>query len=177
MNVQYIRTGCAIAIAGAFLWAASAFGGGSAPDDRSAWKDMNAEIEAWLAGRAAEAHAAETATDAAPEARMQAEAAAPAPAAASAPADRVPSVSAPAAEAPLAGSAAGVVDLNRATIEELDALPGIGRVKAQAVIDYRETQGPFARPEDILNVKGIGPAIFEKIKTSIVAGPVASNGK
>jgi competence protein ComEA len=61
------------------------------------------------------------------------------------------------------------VHLNTATVEQLDTLPGIGPVIAQRIIDYREANGPFAAPEDIMNVKGIGQATYEKLKDLIVA--------
>ena len=51
-----------------------------------------------------------------------------------------------------------VVDLNNATSNELDALPGVGPATAKAIIDYRTSKGKFSRVEDLLNVAGIGPA-------------------
>ncbi len=65
----------------------------------------------------------------------------------------------------------GLININTASLEELDRLPEIGPVMAQRIIDYRTTNGPFAAIEDIMNVQGIGPATFEKIKTLITAGP------
>ena len=62
----------------------------------------------------------------------------------------------------------GVVNINTATLEELDALPGIGIKKAEAIINYRETVSVFLAPEDILNVTGIGDKIYEEIKEYIV---------
>ena len=59
---------------------------------------------------------------------------------------------------------AGVVNINRASVTELDALPGVGPSTAEAIVDYRTANGPFGSPEDLLNVKGIGPAKFEAMR-------------
>lgn len=59
------------------------------------------------------------------------------------------------------------VNINTASLEELDALPGIGPTKAQAIIDYRNEHGPFNSIEDIQKVKGIKAGEFSKIKDSI----------
>lgn len=60
-----------------------------------------------------------------------------------------------------------IVNINTATIKELDNLPGIGPSKAQNIIDYRSINGNFGSIEEILNVSGIGTAIYEQIKTYI----------
>jgi len=60
-----------------------------------------------------------------------------------------------------------LININSATLEELDSLPGIGPTTAQKIIDYRDENGPFTVIEDILNVSGIGPATFEDIKDLI----------
>jgi competence protein ComEA len=64
------------------------------------------------------------------------------------------------------------VDLNTASIEELDTLPGIGPKTAQAVVEYRETHGPFASPEDLLQVPGIGPK-----KLAAILGHITVQGR
>jgi competence protein ComEA len=63
--------------------------------------------------------------------------------------------------------ALAAVNINTATKEELDALPGIGPVKAQAIIDYRTKNGPFKTPEDIMKVPGIKEGEFGKLKGQI----------
>src|SRR6202030_4652363 len=74
--------------------------------------------------------------------------------------------------------ALAAVNINTATKEELDALPEIGPVKAQAIIDYRKANGPFKTPEDIMKVSGIKEGTFAKVKGMIsVSGastPVAA---
>jgi competence protein ComEA len=59
------------------------------------------------------------------------------------------------------------IDINRADPWLLEALPGIGEVLAQRIIDYRSENGPFRIIEDLLKVSGIGPATFEQIKDYI----------
>src|SRR5438552_12270038 len=63
--------------------------------------------------------------------------------------------------------ALAAVNINTATKEELDALPEIGPVKAQAIIDYRKANGPFKTPEDIMKVNGIKEGTFAKVKAMI----------
>lgn len=59
------------------------------------------------------------------------------------------------------------VNLNTATLEELDALPGVGPSTAKNIIAYREAYGGFAAPEEIMNVKRIGEKTFGKLKEFI----------
>jgi competence protein ComEA len=63
-----------------------------------------------------------------------------------------------------------LVNINTATLEQLDTLPEIGPKTAQNIIDYRNGHGPFARVEDILDVPDIGPVTYEKIKDLITIG-------
>lgn len=60
-----------------------------------------------------------------------------------------------------------IVNINSATKEELMTLSGIGEAKADEIITYRNVNGNFNNIEDILNVKGIGESIFDKIKDKI----------
>lgn len=60
------------------------------------------------------------------------------------------------------------ININTASAAEMDKLPEIGPVKAQAIVDYRNANGRFAAPEDIEKVKGIKEGTFAKIKDYIV---------
>lgn len=60
-----------------------------------------------------------------------------------------------------------MVNINTAGAEELMTLPGIGKVRAASIIDYRQTEGKFEKIEDIMKVKGIKTGIFSKINNLI----------
>lgn len=62
------------------------------------------------------------------------------------------------------------ININTASAADLDKLPGIGSVKAQAIVDYRTQNGNFKSIEDIQKVKGIKSGTFAKIKDSITVG-------
>lgn len=67
-----------------------------------------------------------------------------------------------------AAQAAGeVVDVNRADLEQLATLPGIGEKLAERINAYREENGPFKSVDDLLKVKGVGPKMLEKIRPLI----------
>ena len=63
--------------------------------------------------------------------------------------------------------ATGPVNLNSATLEQLDALPGVGPVTAQKIIAYREQNGAFRSVDDLDAVPGIGPARLEELRTLV----------
>lgn len=65
------------------------------------------------------------------------------------------------------GGSTQLVDLNTATLDELEALPGIGPVLGQRIVDYRDQHGPFAAIEDLMNVSGIGDVRFADLKPYI----------
>ena len=62
------------------------------------------------------------------------------------------------------------VDLNRATAQDLDALPGLGPALAQRIVDYRKAHGPFKQIEDLREVSGIGPHNLQRLDTLSGAG-------
>lgn len=63
-----------------------------------------------------------------------------------------------------AATPGGPVNINTASLQELDTLPGIGPVLSQRILDYRAANGPFGKVEDLQQVEGLGEVIFEKIK-------------
>jgi competence protein ComEA len=79
-------------------------------------------------------------------------------------------VSAPVAPVGEVAGAAGVLDINRATAEELTALPGIGPALAERIIAYREANGRIGSLEDLDNVSGIGPSILGQIEGMVTFG-------
>ncbi len=69
---------------------------------------------------------------------------------------------------PAPGGNGAKVNLNAATIEQLDALPGVGPVTANAIISWRDEHGRFSRIEELMEVKGIGPATMADLKPFVM---------
>lgn len=65
------------------------------------------------------------------------------------------------------GATSGPVDLNTATLDQLDALPGVGPATAQAILDYRKEHGRFAQVQELLEVRGIGEAKLAAIRSRV----------
>ena len=64
-------------------------------------------------------------------------------------------------------SGAGVVNINTADVAQLSLLPGVGAKAAQRIVEYRTQHGAFAKPSDLMQVKGIGDKSFERISPYI----------
>jgi competence protein ComEA len=79
---------------------------------------------------------------------------------------------APAITAVTTGSVAAAsvekININTASVKELQKLEGVGRGVAQRIVEYREANGPFKRGEDLRKVEGVGPAMFERNRERIV---------
>jgi len=81
-------------------------------------------------------------------------------------------VSAAEASAAAEGSASRVetVDINAATAEQLQAVPGLGPALAQRIVEFRDKNGPFGSVDELLKVRGIGEKTLERFREYLVAG-------
>ena len=69
------------------------------------------------------------------------------------------------------------VNLNTATADELEALPGVGKAKAAAIVEYREQNGGFKSKEELKQVKGIGDKIYAQVENEIEITPAKNTPK
>lgn len=77
-----------------------------------------------------------------------------------------------------AALAAEPVDVNTATVEQLsEALNGVGESKAEAIVEYREANGPFTHIDELINVRGIGMATVDKNREMIRFGDESPSGE
>lgn len=68
-------------------------------------------------------------------------------------------------------SISGLLNINSASVSQLEALPGIGDVIAQRIVDYRNINGPFTSIDELVNVSGISPSMVEELRPFITVGP------
>jgi len=68
---------------------------------------------------------------------------------------------------PTAWAAQEAININKATVKELVTLKGIGTKTAERIMQYRSDHGPFAKAEDIMNVKGVGQKTYDQNKDRI----------
>ena len=90
----------------------------------------------------------------------------------------VPATAQEATRAPRARATApkgAPLDLNLATSEQLEALPGIGAATAKRILEYRQKSGGFRKPEDLMNVRDIGEKNFLSLKAFITVTPPKSD--
>ena len=71
-----------------------------------------------------------------------------------------------------AGGPATVVNINTASVSDIEGLPGIGAKTAARIVEYRQKNGPFKKVEELMNVQGIGEKSFLKLKPQITVAPV-----
>jgi competence ComEA-like helix-hairpin-helix protein len=68
----------------------------------------------------------------------------------------------------MAAAAGAQIDINSASAEQLTAIPGIGKVMAERIVQFREQHGPFERVEDLLKIKGIAEKSFQRIRPYVM---------
>lgn len=69
------------------------------------------------------------------------------------------------------GAAAAEIDINTATVEQLEQLKGIGPVKAEAIVQYRTEKGAFSSLDELVNVPGIGEKSLAQIRDQLTVSP------
>ena len=73
----------------------------------------------------------------------------------------------PAAKATPSAASGAPINLNTATVAQLETLPGVGKSTAERILEYRQKNGGFKKVEDLMNVRGIGEKSFLKMKALI----------
>jgi competence protein ComEA len=70
-----------------------------------------------------------------------------------------------------APASASPVNLNTATVADLEKLPGIGPATAARIVEYRQKNGAFKKAEELMNIQGIGEKTFLKLKSLVTVAP------
>jgi competence protein ComEA len=68
-----------------------------------------------------------------------------------------------------------IVNLNTASVTDLEGLPGIGAKTAARIVEYRQKNGPFKKVEELMNVRGVGEKNFVKLKPQITVAPAKAD--
>lgn len=68
-----------------------------------------------------------------------------------------------------------IVNLNTASVTDLEGLPGIGAKTAARIVEYRQKNGPFKKVEELMNVRGVGEKNFVKLKPQITIAPAKAD--
>ena len=76
-----------------------------------------------------------------------------------------------AAKSKPAATATAPINLNTATVQQLEALPGVGTRTAQLIVEHRQKNGGFKKVEELMNIKGIGEKSFLKLKPLVTVAP------
>jgi competence protein ComEA len=72
---------------------------------------------------------------------------------------------------PAAAASTNPINLNTATLTDLQALPGVGAATAKLIVEHREKNGGFKKVEELMNIKGIGEKSFLKLKPMVTVAP------
>jgi comEA protein len=83
----------------------------------------------------------------------------------------------PAAKAKTAAAPSAPINLNTATVQQLEALPGVGARTAQLIVEHRQKNGGFKKVEELMNIKGIGEKSFLKLKPMVTVTPEKSGSE
>ncbi|MDA1094036.1 MAG: helix-hairpin-helix domain-containing protein [Acidobacteria bacterium] len=81
------------------------------------------------------------------------------------------------APAPAQATTQSLIDVNTATAEQLQTLPGVGPRTAERIIEYRRDNGGFKKVEDLMNVRGIGERSFLQLRPLVTVGDAAGAGQ
>ena len=83
----------------------------------------------------------------------------------------------PAAKSKTAAAPSSPINLNTATVQQLEALPGVGTRTAQLIVEHRQKSGGFKKVEELMNIKGIGEKSFLKLKPMVTVTPPEKSGQ